>query len=155
MTHEERLHSLNLSLPPAPLPGGNYLPWRRHNDLLYLAGVISVSADGESHIGPIRDDADLERGRDAAELCARNLIATIREALGSINQVIQFLTLNGYVNASPQYQKSPSVINGASDRIIDVFGESGRHARTAVAVAGLPRNATVEIQALLVVDAAI
>ena len=155
MTHEERLLALGLGLPSAPAPGGNYLPWRRHNDLLYLAGVISVSTDGESHTGPVRDDADLDRGRQAAELCARNLIATIREALGSLNPVVQFLTLNGYVNAVPQYGKSPSVINGASDYIINVFGESGRHARAAVAVAGLPRNATVEIQAVLVVDAGI
>jgi len=146
MTPEARLQSLQIELPPAPVPGGNYLPFTRAGNVVYLAGVISVAGDGESWTGQVGNERDLEDGRHAARLCALNALAALRSVTGSLDDVERLLYLGGYVNAVAGYGQSPSVINGASDLLVDVFGEAGRHARAAVAVAGLPRNATVEIQ---------
>jgi enamine deaminase RidA (YjgF/YER057c/UK114 family) len=146
MTPEEHLVASGITLPAAPVPGGNYLSHRQVGNLLYLAGVISVSADGTEWTGQVGDTRSLEDGYSAARVCALNVLATIRATTGSLNTVKQFVFVGGYVNAIPNYGQSPSVINGASDFFEAVFGEPGRHARAAVAVAGLPRNATVEIQ---------
>ncbi len=149
MTPEETLQSLGITLPEAPTPGGNYLTHRRVGHLLYLAGVISISTDGTEWTGQVGDTRSLEDGYAAARLCALNVLSTIRSVTGSLDAVQQFVYVGGYVNAIPNYGKSPSVINGASDLFEAVFGEPGRHARAAVAVAGLPRNATAEIQVTL------
>ncbi len=146
MTPEAWLQSLQIELPPPPVPGGNYLPFTRCGNVVYLAGVISVTSDGESWTGQIGNERDLEDGRRAARLCALNALATLRSITGSLDDVERLLYLGGYVNAVAGYGQSPSVVNGASDLFVEVFGEAGRHARAAVAVAGLPRNATVEIQ---------
>lgn len=146
MSAEAKLKELGIELPAPPQPGGNYLPYRRMGSVLILAGVISFSADGTQYTGRIGDTRSLEEGYEAARICGLNVLATIREAAGSLDRVKQFLYVGGYANAVPEYGQSPSVINGASDLFEAVFGEAGRHARAAVAVAGLPKNATVEIQ---------
>ena len=146
MKAEEKLRSLNLALPEPPAPGGNYLTHRRVGSLLYLAGVISVGSDGSEWIGQVGDTRSLENGYAAARICGLNVLATIRDITGTLDSVKQFVYVGGYVNAVPNYGKSPSVINGASDLFEEVFGEPGKHARAAVSVAGLPRNATAEIQ---------
>ena len=146
MTPEERLKELDITLPGPPEPGGNYLPCRRIGNTLVLAGVISITDDGEEWIGQVGDSRSLEDGYAAARTCARNALATIRSATGTLDAVRQFVYVSGYVNAVPAYAQSPSAINGASDLFEAVFGEAGKHARAAVSVAGLPRNATVEIQ---------
>jgi enamine deaminase RidA (YjgF/YER057c/UK114 family) len=146
MSPEEKLKDLGITLPPAPKPGGNYLPYRRSGNLLILAGVISFGPDDTQWTGQIGAERTLEEGYAAARQCGLNVLATIRDAVGSLDQVKQLLYVSGYVNAIPNYGQSPSVINGASDLFVDVFGDAGRHARAAVSVAGLPKNATVEIQ---------
>lgn len=146
MSAEATLSELGITLPEPPSPGGNYLTHRRSGNLVYLAGVISFSSTGEVWTGQVGAERSLEDGYAAARVCALNVLATLREITGSLDAVEQFLYLGGYVSAVPAYGQSPSVINGASDLIVDVFGEAGRHARAAVSVAGLPRNATVEIQ---------
>lgn len=146
MSPEAKLESLGITLPTAPIPGGNYLTHRQMGKVLYLAGTISCNPDGEAWIGQIGEERSMEDGYQAARLCALNVLATIRSITGSLDQVKQFLYVGGYVNARPGYGQSPSVINGASDLFESVFGEPGRHARAAVSVAGLPKNATVEIQ---------
>lgn len=146
MSAEDKLIELQLELPDAPLPGGNYLTHRRVGNLLYLAGVISVLSDDNEWTGQVGAERSLEYGYEAARACALNVLATIRNITGSLNCVKQFVSLSGYVSAIPAYGQSPSVINGASDLFVEIYGESGRHARAAVSVAGLPRNATVEIQ---------
>lgn len=148
MSAEQRLAEMALALPTPPEPGGNYLTHRRVDRMLYLAGVISFSPEA-SWEGKVGDERDLEDGYQAARVCALNVLATIRAVVGSLDHVEEFVTVNGYVNAIPAYGKSPSVINGASDLFVEVFGDAGRHARAAVAVAGLPRNATVEIQVVV------
>jgi enamine deaminase RidA (YjgF/YER057c/UK114 family) len=146
MTPEEKLNELGITLPPAPQPGGNYLPYRQVGNTLTLAGVISFGPEDRSWTGQIGAERSLEEGYDAARQCALNALAVIRAAAGSLDRVKQFIYVAGYVNAVPNYGQSPSVINGASDLFVEVFGEGGRHARAAVSVAGLPKNATVEIQ---------
>lgn len=146
MNPEARIKELQLTLPSPPAPGGNYLPFRRAGSLVMLAGVISVSPEAGEWIGQVGDERSLEDGTAAARVCALNALATLRTVTGSLDDVKQIVYVGGYVNAVAGYGKSPSVINGASDLLVEVFGEAGRHARAAVAVAGLPRNATVEIQ---------
>jgi enamine deaminase RidA (YjgF/YER057c/UK114 family) len=150
MSPESKLTELGITLPKAPTPGGNYLTHRQAGKVLYLAGTISCNADsGQEWLGQVGDERSLEDGYEAAKVCALNVLATIKEITGSLGTVKQFLYLGGYVSAIPAYGQSPSVINGASDLFEAVFGESGKHARAAVSVAGLPKNATVEIQITL------
>lgn len=145
-TPSERIRRLELDLPSPPTPGGSYVPWRRHGDLIFLSGVISVSNGSLTHTGKVGEAQTLESGREAARVCALNVLAVLQEALGSIDEVESILYLGGYVNAVAGFAQSPQVINGASELLVEVFGEAGRHARAAVAVAGLPADATVEIQ---------
>lgn len=146
MNPEDRLQELSLTLPAAPSPGGNYLPYRRAGFLVFLAGVISVSSEAGEWMGQVGDERSLEDGLAAAKVCALNALATLRTVTGSLDDVKQIVYVGGYVNAVAGYGNSPSVINGASDLLVEIFGEAGAHARAAVSVAGLPRNATVEIQ---------
>ena len=146
MNPEEKLRSLELTLPSVPSPGGNYLTHRRVGSLLYFSGVISISSDGTEWIGKVGAERSLQDGYEAAQVCALNVLATLKEVTGSLDSIKQFVYLGGYVNAVSGYGKSPSVVNGASDLFEAVYGDVGKHARAAVAVAGLPMNATVEIQ---------
>ncbi|MGF1449914.1 MAG: RidA family protein [Opitutales bacterium] len=149
MDFEARLAELNLSIPSPPAPGGLYVPAVRTGNLLYLAGVICV-ADGQmTHTGKVGETQTVEAGQDAARVCALNALASIHGELGSLNAVQRFVFTSGYVNAVAGFADSPLVINGASQLFLDVFGEAGRHARAAVAVAGLPKDSTVEIQCVV------
>lgn len=148
MSAEETLKDLGLELPPPPVPGGMYLPYRRVGNLVYLAGVISVSAEAGEWTGQVGEARSLEDGRAAARVCALNALAVLRSVTGSLNDVKQLISVSGYVNAVAAYGQSPSVINGASELFLEVLGEVGAHARAAVSVAGLPKNATVEIQVI-------
>jgi len=146
MSAEARFAALELTLPPPPQAGGNYVPYQRHGDLVYLAGVISISATAGQWTGQLGIDRSVLEGQAAARICALNAMSVLRSVTGSLDDVAQILTLSGYVNAVSGFDQSPMVINGASDLLVEIFGEAGRHARAAVAVAGLPKNATVEIQ---------
>lgn len=146
MKPEQRLQELGLTLPEPPPPGGNYLPYRRSGNLVILAGTISCSTDGTEWLGQVGGERTFEEGLEAARVCALNALATLKSVTGSLDDVKQLLYVGGYVNAVAGYGKSPAVINGASDLLVEVLGEAGRHARAAVSVAGLPKNATVEIQ---------
>ena len=149
MNPEEKLGSLELTLPTPPKPGGNYLTHRRVGSLLYFSGVISISSDGTEWLGQVGAERSFEDGYEAARVCALNVLATLKDITGSLDSIAQFVYLGGYVNAVPGYGKSPSVVNGATELFEAVYGEPGKHARAAVAVAGLPRNATVEIQVII------
>jgi enamine deaminase RidA (YjgF/YER057c/UK114 family) len=142
---EANLTSLGITLPPPPTAGGNYLPFRRVGNLLYLAGVIAVN-DGVITTGQVGAERSIDEGYAAARLCGLNALATMRLAAGSLDAIAQIVYMSGYVNAVSGFDASPQVINGASDLFAEVLGEAGLHARAAVAVAGLPKNSTVEIQ---------
>jgi len=143
---ETKLAELGLSLPPPPSPGGNYVPHRFNGNTLILAGVISARDGAVTHAGQVGQHQTVESGYAAAQVCALNTLAAIKGALGDLSRVDEFLYLGGYVNAVAGFDQSPQVINGASDLFVKLYGEAGKHARAAIAVAGLPKNATVEIQ---------
>lgn len=145
-TIEIKLRDNGYTLPTAPAPGGSYLPYRISGNTLYLAGVIAVQDGKMTHVGQVGDTQTVETGYAAAQVCALNVLAGIKAALGSLERVKQFLYVGGYVNAVAGFPDSPKVINGASELFSTIFGEAGKHARAAVAVAGLPNNSTVEIQ---------
>ena len=145
MSPEEKLAALGLTLPQLPAPGGNYVSAKRFGAIVYLAGVISTDAGGV--IAGIADSSRIvEAGYAAARACALTQLAVLRRELGSLDRVAEILTVNGYVNAASGFGDSPAIINGASDLLVEVFGEAGRHVRAAIGVSALPRNALVEVQ---------
>jgi enamine deaminase RidA (YjgF/YER057c/UK114 family) len=144
-TPEQNLAALGLSLPQLPSPGGNYVPAKQVGSVLYLSGVISIGPDGLI-AGLAGVDRTIEDGYAAAQACALMQLAVLKRELGSLDRVAEVLTLNGYVNAAPGFGDAPAVINGASDLLVRVFGEAGRHVRAAIGVSALPRNALVEVQ---------
>ncbi|MGC2299896.1 MAG: RidA family protein [Acidobacteriaceae bacterium] len=149
-TPEQRMQELGLVLPAPPAPGGNYVPARHLGALLFLAGVISSDKNGVLS-GTVGADRSIDEGREAARRCALTQLAVIRQALGTLDRVEQIVSLTGYVNTASGFSDTPLVINGASDLLVEVFGESGRHVRAAIGVAALPRNAMVELQMLIAV----
>ena len=145
MTREEHLSALGLTLPPPPAPGGNYLSAKCVGAIVYLAGVISTNSSGVM-TGTVGLDRTVADGYSAARACALTQLAVLRRELGSLDAIAEVLTVNGYVNAVAGFEDSPAVINGASDLLVQLFGEAGKHVRAAVGVSALPRNAIVEIQ---------
>jgi enamine deaminase RidA (YjgF/YER057c/UK114 family) len=142
---EENLTALGLTLPSLPAPGGNYVSAKRVGEIVYLSGVISTGPDGII-TGTAGIDRTIEDGYAAAAACALTQLAVLKRDLGTLNAVTEIVTVNGYVNAVAGFADSPAVINGASDLLVRVFGDAGRHVRAAVGVSALPRNALVELQ---------
>ena len=143
---EKKLGELGLTLPGAPAPAGSYVPYRISGDTLILSGVLSMLNGAVTHAGQVGREQTVESGNAAAQVCALNVLAGIKAALGSLDRVKEFLLVNGFVNGVSGFDQSPQVINGASDLFVKLYGDAGKQARAAVAVAGLPKNATVEIQ---------
>lgn len=148
MTTEQRLTELGIELPAAPNPAGNYVPALQVGNMLYLSGAICMVNGEMTHTGKIGDTCDLDYAIVGARTCALNLLAVAKKELGNLDAIKQVVQLNGFVNALPGFNDSPAVINGASDVLVEILGERGRHTRAAVAVTGLPKNSTVEIQAI-------
>jgi enamine deaminase RidA (YjgF/YER057c/UK114 family) len=143
---EDKLSSLGHMLPPPPAAAGNYLPFKRAGNLLFLSGSIAVKADGTLLTGKVGAGSTLEEGYASAQICLLNQLAVIKLAVGSLEKVRQIVTLTGFVNAAPDFTDVPLVINGASDLLVAVFGEAGRHARAAVGAASLPKGVLTEVQ---------
>ena len=141
----DTLQQLGLELPTPPAPGGNYMSAKTSGNIVYLAGVVSQTADGVL-TGTVGLDRSIDEGYAAARACALLQLAVLQRHLGSLSYVRSILTVNGYVNSVAGFADSPKVINGASDLLLSVFGEAGRHVRAAVGVSGLPRHALVELQ---------
>jgi enamine deaminase RidA (YjgF/YER057c/UK114 family) len=145
LSPEQKLASLGYQLPTPPAPGGNYVSAKRVGEVLYLSGVVSTGSDGFI-TGTAGLDRSIEEGYAAARACALTQLTVLKRELGSLDRVAEILTVNGYVNAANGFADSPAVINGASDLLVEVFGEAGRHVRAAVGLNALPRNALVEVQ---------
>jgi enamine deaminase RidA (YjgF/YER057c/UK114 family) len=145
MSYEQRLKELGVELPQPPTPGGNYLSAKQVGRMVYLAGVISMDANGFI-TGTVGDGRSVEEGYAAARCCALTQLAVLRQHLGSLDAVEQIVGVNGYVNAVSGFDSTPLVVNGFSDLLFEVFGEAGRHVRAAVGVSALPKNALVEVQ---------
>ncbi|MCI4660854.1 MAG: RidA family protein [Neomegalonema sp.] len=145
---EARLQELGLSLPDAPAPAANYVPFQRSGNQLFISGQISAGPDGLI-TGKLGADFSVEQGQAAAKACALALIAQARAALGGdLDRVAQVVKLGGFVNCTADFTDHPKVINGASDLMVAVFGENGRHARAAVGCSALPLGVAVEIEAV-------
>lgn len=145
-----RLKELKIELPQAPAPVANYVPWVRTGSLLFVSGQIAMGPNGLEYAGTLGKTVDVEAGRRAARLAAINVIAQASAALaGDLDRVIRIAKVTGFVNAAPEFQQHPDVINGASDLFVEVFGEAGRHARAAVGASSLPRGSAVEVEAII------
>lgn len=149
MTTEQRLKELGIELPAAPAPAGNYVPAYQSGNLLYLSGAICLVNGEMTHTSKVGESRDLVYAREAARVCALNLLAMAKAYLGELDRIQQVVHLGGFVNAVPGFPDSPAVINGASDTMVEILGDRGRHTRAAVAVTGLPKDSTVEITAVI------
>ncbi len=145
MNPEAKLAELGLTLPNPPAAAGSYVPVVRTGNLLFCAGTIAVFNGQQTHVGQVGKEQTIESAKKAAEICVLNSLANIKAAVGSLDQVTRIVMVNGFVNAVDGFSDSPAVINGASDLLVKVFGEAGKHARAAVATNGLPRGTTVEV----------
>lgn len=146
---QSRLAAKGLSLPAAPSAVANYVPYLVAGDLLFISGQISKSADGTLIAGRLGGDLTVEQGVEAAAACALNILAQANAALGDLSRIAQVMRITGYVNATPDFTDHPRVINGASDLLVHILGEAGRHTRVAVGVSSLPANCAVEIDAII------
>lgn len=146
MNPEARIAELGITLPNPPVAAGSYVPTVRTGNLLFCAGTIAVFNGQQTHVGQVGREQTIETAKQAAEICVLNTLANIKAAAGSLDQVARIVMVNGFVNAVDGFTESPAVINGASDLLVKIFGDAGKHARAAVAVNGLPRGTTVEVQ---------
>jgi enamine deaminase RidA (YjgF/YER057c/UK114 family) len=151
MTPEEKLASLGLTLPVAPTPVANYVPYRWAGNLLYLSGQGPRRTDGTYKAGRLGRDMTIEEGYQEARLTTLNMLAVAKAALGDLSRIEAVVKLLGMVNAEPDFGDHPKVINGCSDLLVEVLGEAGRHARSAVGMGSLPNRMAVEIEAILLV----
>jgi enamine deaminase RidA (YjgF/YER057c/UK114 family) len=144
---EDKLKQIGITLPKAPSPVANYVPAVKTGNLLFLSGAGPIrGADGKVPLGKVGQDLTVEQGYEAARLVGIALIARLKEEVGDLDRVRRVVKLLGMVNCTPDFGQQPAVINGCSDLLVEVFGDRGRHARSAVGMAGLPANIPVEIE---------
>ena len=149
-TIETRLKARNIELPEAAAPAANYVPYVISGSTLYISGQLPMENGAISAKGILGRDLDVAAGQRAAELCAINILAQARAALGGdLERIVRVVKLNGFVASEPSFTDQHLVINGASNLIADILGECGKHARAAVGMACLPLNAAVEIDAVI------
>ncbi len=149
---ENRLTAIGVTLPAPNAPVANYVPFVRSGSLIYISGQVSVDGAGGVR-GVVGEDVDPERAQAAARLCAINLIAQMKAATGGdLDRVVRVVKLGGFVQAGPDFFDIPKVLNGCSDLMVEVFGDAGRHARSAVGVYRLPLNFAVEVDAVVEVQ---
>lgn len=152
-TIESRLKDRGITLPVAAAPAANYLPFTISGNTLYLSGQLPMENGKVAVTGLVGRDVDVAAAQHAAELCAINILAQARAALGDLRRIRRILKLNGFVASMPDFTEQHLVINGASNLIADILGDAGKHARAAVGMAALPLNASVEIDAIIEIDA--
>ena len=148
MGADARLAELNLTLPPPPKPVATYVTAVRHGDLLYVSGHGPIRPDGTMHTGKLGADLDIAAGQAAARQTGLAILATVRHHLGTLDKVVRLVKVLGMVNCTPDFAEQPKVINGFSDLMVDVFGDSGKAARSAVGMGALPGGIAVEIEAI-------
>ena len=146
---ESKLTELGLTLPALAAPIANYVGFVRTGDLLFVSGQLCLGADGKLLAkGKLGAEVSIEDGQKAARACAINLLAQIKAAVGDLDRVVRVVRLGGFISSVPSFLDGPKVMNGASDLMVTVFGDKGRHARTTIGVAVLPLEAAVEVEGL-------
>jgi len=152
-TVEKKLAELGIVLPTPATPVANYIPFVRVGALLFVSGQICLDASGKLVAkGKLGDGVSVEDGQKAARACAINVLAQVKAALGDLDKVVRVVRLGGFINSAPDFLDGPKVMNGASDLMVAVFGDKGRHARTTVGVAVLPADAAVEVEGIFEVS---
>jgi enamine deaminase RidA (YjgF/YER057c/UK114 family) len=151
-TIEARLKALDLTLPEAKAALGTYVPFVHLGGQLVISGQLPLKDGGIAVAGTLGDGVDIAQGNEAARLCALNILAQAKAALGDLDRIVQLMRLNGFVNAVPGFADHPKVINGASDLMVEILGDKGRHTRIAVGCSSLPMNAAVEVDAVFAID---
>jgi len=151
MSIEARLHELGIVLPEAVAPVASYVPVVVHGGLAYVSGQVSI-VDGKLFTGRLGEDVSLDAGIGAARACGLMILAQLKAALGSLDRVERVVKLGGFVNSTAEFTDQPKVVNGASDLMLEVFGEAGKHARAAVGVPSLPLGVAVEVDAVVAVS---
>ena len=146
MGAEDRIKELGIEIAAGPAPVANYVPAVRTGNLVFLSGQLPSRPDGTRVLGKVGVDVDVQAGYDAARQATVGLLGRLRDFLGSLDNVTRIVKVNGYVNSAPDFQQQPQVVNGASDLLVEVFGEAGKHARAAVSAGSLPFGAAVEIE---------
>lgn len=145
---EEKLMQAGIELPAAPNPAGMYVPCRRAGRMVHVSGQVSIGQSGEVR-GKLGETLDVEQGREAAQICAVNMLSQLRAFCdGDLDRVAGCVELRGFVNATPEFEDHPKVVNGASEVMAKAFGEAGAHTRAAVGVASLPMGVAVEVAGL-------
>ena len=143
---EARLKELGLELPPTPRPLAEYVPAKLVGDLVFVSGQGPVKEGKVAYAGKVGADLALEEGYECARLCALNCLAAVKGVVGSLERVEEVVQLRGFVNSAPGFDRQPEVLNGASELMVKLFGEKGRHARAALGTCSLPRNIAVELE---------
>ena len=152
----ERLHALGITLPTPTPPLANYMPSVISGNILVISGQLCFGLDGKikpEHLGKLGREVSHEHGVEAAKLCAINVLAQAQAALGRLDLIIRCVRLGGFINAAPDFEALAPVMNGASDFMVSVLGDKGRHARSTIGVAQLPANAAVEVEAMFEIAA--
>ena len=152
MTPEEKLKEMGIELPTPPTPMANYVPAVRTGSLVFLSGHGPMKEDGTMVAGRVGEDLDLDAGYQAAFRVAIGLLASLKNAIGDLSKVVRVVKLLGMVNSADDFTDQPKVINGASDFLVDVFGDKGKHARSAVGMNVLPGNIPVEIEMIVEIE---
>lgn len=143
-----RLESLGIDLPDAPAPAANYVPFVRVGNLLHVSGQVPIR-DGDLVVGKLGDTFSVEDGAAAARLCALSLLAQVKAACdGDLERLVRVVKLVGFVNSTGEFGEQPKVVNGASDTMVEILGDKGRHARSAVSAASLPFGVAVEVEGI-------
>ena len=146
---DEKLKELGIELPTPATPVANYVPYVVAGNLLTISGQIPMGPDGPEFIGKLGENVDVDEGQRAARLCAINVLAQAKAALGDLDRIKQVIKIQGFVNAAPDFTQHPAVINGASDLLADVLEERGKHARAAVGTSSLPLGVATEVDAII------
>ncbi|HDM75670.1 MAG TPA: RidA family protein [Deltaproteobacteria bacterium] len=143
---EKKLEQLGITLPPAPEPVASYVPAIITGNLIYVSGQIPIREKNLMYEGIVGKDVSLEQAQEAAKICIINVLAVVKKELRTLDRIKKIVRLSGYVASTPDFTQQPAVINGASDLLVQVFGDTiGKHSRIAIGVASLPLNAPVEI----------
>lgn len=151
---EAKLEELGLKLPEAPKPVAAYVPAKRVGDLVFISGQLPFLEGQLAYVGKVGAERTTEEGYQAARLCALGALAVVKSLVGSLERVAEIVQVRGFVNCTPEFADQPEVINGASELLVELFGKQGGHARAAVGVSSLPRDATVEVEMVVRVEPA-
>ena len=149
---EDKLKEMGLTIPDPSPPGGNYIPARRTGNVVFLSGVTPSRPDGTPFAGKLGRDLTVEEGYAAAQNCGLKLLCNLRGEIGDLDKVTKVIKLLGMVNSDPDFTQPPAVVNGCSDLLVKVFGDAGRHARSAVGLATLPGGVAVEVEMIVEVS---